>query len=183
MVAMVALLHGVNVGGRGMLAMATLRDVVGACGYEGARTYVQSGNVVFRSSQRSASSVAKRLEAALADATALRPAVMVRTRDQLAEVVERNPFLDRTTDPKALHVVFLPSGTRASLGSLDRKAYAPEDAQAIGHELYLFCPNGVGRSKLTADLARQKGGPGTMRNWRTVTKLLELADEVAASSS
>ena len=97
------------------------------------------------------------------------PAVMVRTRSQLAKVVRDNPFLARGEDAGHQHVLFTEGPAKAAVAGLDLPSYAPEEAIAVGHELYLFLPNGVGRSKLAVDVGRQKGVVGTMRNWRTVT--------------
>jgi len=176
---MVALVRGVNVGGRTKLAMTDLREAAAACGYEHVRTYIQSGNLVFSTSDRSTAAVAGRLRKALAGSTGLDPAVVVRTVAQLRAVVERNPYVGRGEDPAHLHVVFTSGTAKASLGSVDLARYVPEEAAAVGQQLYLFLPSGLGRSKLAADLARQKGPPGTTRNWRTVTKLVAMADETA----
>lgn len=180
---MVALLRGVNVRGRGKLAMADLRTVVESCGPTDVRTYVQSGNVVFETTERSGHAVADQLATALADQTDTSPAVVVRTRAQLATVVEGNPFLDRDDDPTHHHVVFMGGTQPASVGSLDLEQFAPEDAAAVSQELYLYLPTGMARSKLAVALGRQGGdggsAQGTARNWRTVTKLLDLADDLS----
>lgn len=181
-VPLVALLRGVNVGGKNKIAMSALKEIVADCGYEGARTYVQSGNVVFLASV-TPETAAKRLKAAIADALSITPDVIVRSRDELADVVAHNPYADRSADPTHVHVGFMPGSTKASLDGFDADRYAPEEARAIGRELFLYCPHGLGRSKLAEDLGRRKGPAGTMRNWRTVTKLLELADEVAADAA
>lgn len=175
---MVALLRGVNVGGRSTLPMATLREIAERCGYARVRTYIQSGNVVF-TARGSEVTVGRELAAAIAAATDLSPSVAVRTAQQLGSVVERNPLARRGADPSHLHVVFLPSGPAATLGSLDVASYEPEEVVASGHELYLSLPGGVGRSRLAADLARGAAKTGTMRNWRTVGKLVELLAEPA----
>lgn len=175
---MVALLRGVNVGGRSNLAMAQLRDAAESCGFERVRTYIQSGNVVFASAEGDTDSVAEVLHGAIADRTSVSPDVMVRTRDELARLVAENPFVARGEDPAHLHVVFTDGPAQPALGSLDRASYAPEEAAAVGRQLYLFLPGGMGRSKLAADLGRQKRPRGTARNWRTVTKLLAMADEL-----
>jgi uncharacterized protein (DUF1697 family) len=175
---MVALLRGVNVGGRSKLVMAHLREIAESCGYERVRTYIQSGNLVFASAEPDTDAVAEVLRAAIAEQTSVSPDVMVQTRDELARVVVENPFLARGDDPAHMHVVFTNGPARPALGSLDLDSYAPEAAAAVGRQLYLFLPGGMGRSKLAADLARQKGPSGTARNWRTVTKLLALADEL-----
>lgn len=178
MTVMVVLVRGINVGGRSKLAMADLRAVAEGCGFEQVRTYIQSGNLVCTTSQRSSKAVAEQLQAALAASTELQPAVMARTRDELAAAIEDNPFLRRGEDPAHLHVTFLGTGETASLGAVDVAAYAPEEAAVVGAQLYLFLPNGLGRSKLAVDLAKLKGPPGTTRNWRTTTKMLALADEL-----
>jgi len=178
---MVALLRGVNVGGRTKLAMADLRAVAQDLGYDDVRTYIQSGNLVFSTTERSAGAVAKELAAALAKATSVQPEVVARTRAQMAKVVDGNPYLERGEDPAHLHVVFMTAaGSKVKLPDLG--AFAPEEAAAVGAQRYLFLPGGMGTSKLAAALGRQKGAVGTARSWRTVTKLLDLADEVAGSS-
>jgi len=172
---MVVLVRGINVGGRSKLAMADLRAIAEGCGFEDVRTYIQSGNLVCSTSEKSSAAVAATLEKALAEETELKPAVMARTADEWAAAVDANPFLRRGEDPAHLHVTFLATGEKASLGDLDVAAYAPEEAAVAGAELYLFLPGGMGRSKLAGDLAKRKGPPGTTRNWRTTLKLLEMA--------
>ncbi len=176
---MVVLLRGVNVGGKAKLAMADLRGIAEDLGYDDVATYVQSGNLVFGCRARTTTPVARRVREALADATGLDIEVIVRTRDELREVVAANPFLDRTDEYKQLHVVFGAAAAKPSLQGLDAAKYAPEEAAAVGRELYLYLPSGIGRSKLAADLARKAGPTGTARNWRTVTTLLEMAEERA----
>jgi uncharacterized protein (DUF1697 family) len=179
MTVMVVLLRGINVGGRSKLAMADLREIAEGCGFEQVRTYIQSGNLVCTTSQRSSAAVAKALEAALAASTELKPKVMARTRDELAAAIDANPFLRRGEDPAHLHLTFLGGGEKATLGDLDIASYAPEEAAVDGAHLYMFLPNGLGRSKLAGDLAKRKEPQGTTRNWRTTTKLLAMADELS----
>jgi uncharacterized protein (DUF1697 family) len=175
---MVALLRGVNVGGKTTLSMAELRKIVEECGYADVRTYIQSGNVVLRAAGESPGDVCSRLRRALADATGREIDVTVRTRDELDAVVGANPYLDRTEEPTHLHVVFAEASLEDSLDGFDLDGYAPEEASASGRELYLFLPNGMGRSKLAGDLARLDGARGPARTWRPVTKLLAIADEL-----
>ena len=179
MTVMVVLVRGINVGGRSKLAMADLRSIAEGCGFEQVRTYIQSGNLVCSTPERSSAAVAGTLRDALAAATDLQPAVMARSRDEMAAAIDENPFLQRGEDLAHLHVTFLGTGEQASLGTLDVAAYAPEEAAVVGAQLYMFLPEGLGRSKLAGDLARLKGPPGTTRNWRTTAKLLELADEIS----
>ncbi len=179
MAVMVALLRGVNVGGKSKLAMADLRNAAATCGYERVRTYIQSGNLVFVAPSPSTQAVAERLRETIAEVTDVQPDVIVRTRDELASVVDENPYVRRGEDTAHLHVVFMSGTADASLGPIDLAGYAPEEASAVGRQLYLFLPSGMGRSKLAADLARREGPSGTTRNWRTVTTLLEMAKEVS----
>jgi uncharacterized protein (DUF1697 family) len=175
---MVALLRGVNVGGHGQLPMADLRAMAEALGYDDVTTYVQSGNLVL-STSHGAARVARELAAAIEAGSSVAPAVVVRTRSQLAEVVRDSPFLARGADEAHLHVLFADGPASRCTKALDLHSYAPEEAIAVGRELHLHLPNGVGRSKLAEAIGRQKGVVATMRSWRTVTKLLALADEAA----
>ena len=183
MVVMVALLRGVNVGGRGKLAMADLRATASALGHHHVRTYIQSGNLVFASTEPDPEAVAEELRAALERVMGAAPAVVVRTHADMVDVVERNPFATR--DVAHLHVAFATGIGDASLALGDLESYAPEEAVASGRETFLYLPGGMGRSRLAADLGRRGlSGPGrdaTVRNWRTVTKLLEMAEETARS--
>jgi uncharacterized protein (DUF1697 family) len=176
---LVALVRGINVGGKSKLAMTDLRGAAEACGLEDVRTYIQSGNLVaVDPRRRKTSAVASALRGAIAAAGAVDPAVFVRTRKELAAVVAKSPFLARGVDPDHLHVVFVDGKAASALRGFDLAAYAPEEAIAVGSEIHFLLPGGVGRSKLTGDLLRRgAAGEGTMRNWRTVTKLLAMADE------
>ena len=176
---MVALLRGINVGGSGILPMARLREIATSVGFTEVRTYIQSGNVVFAGRQRSTDAAAVALRSAIVSSTGLDPQVIVRTRDELAAVVDANPFLQRGDDPDHLHVMFLDEDAEALIEGLDLRSRLPEEAIAIGRELYLQLPAGMGRSKLATDLARRLGSTGTVRNWRTVTTLLGMARELA----
>jgi uncharacterized protein (DUF1697 family) len=175
---MVALLRGINVGGHGKLPMADLRTIAEELGYGDVATYIQSGNLVLSTSD-GAARVARDLAAAIEAGSSVAPAVLVRTQSQLAKVVRDSPFLARGEEDANLHVLFTDGPARGAVQALDLDRYAPEEAIAVGKELHLLFPNGVGRSKLAVDLGRQKGTVGTMRNWRTVTKLLAMADEAA----
>jgi uncharacterized protein (DUF1697 family) len=176
---MLALVRGVNVGGKKKLAMADLRQIAEECGFEEVRTYIQSGNAVFRVKGMRTGTVAERLRAGIADRAGLAVDVVVRTRDELAAVVDDNPYVARGEDPAHLHAVFLIEPASDPLGALDLDAYSPEEASAAGSHVYLFLPNGMGRSKLAVDLGRLEQARGTARNWRTVTTLLDMADDLA----
>lgn len=178
MAVVAVLLRGINVGGKGKLPMAQLRELATAAGMQEVRTYIQSGNLVGVAPSGSTSALATRLRKEIAAATPLDPEVIVRTQGELAKVIDGNPFVARGEDPKHLHVTFLSSPAERVLTGHDPAAWAPEEVVAIGRELHLLLPDGIGRSKLAAALARRADG-GTTRNWRTVTTLLEMAGELA----
>jgi uncharacterized protein (DUF1697 family) len=174
----IALLRGINLGSRNRIAMPALREGLENAGFDGVRTYVQSGNVVL-SSDAAPDDVAREIECVIRDAFGLDIAVVVRTRDELAEVVERNPLRDVAENPKRYQVSFLSEELGPGvLDKLNAVVAAPEQLVAIGRELYAWHPDGVARSKLWARLAGAGlGVTATARNWTTVTTLLEMADE------
>jgi uncharacterized protein (DUF1697 family) len=174
----IVLLRGVNVGSRNRVAMPALRELLTGAGFQDVRTYVQSGNVVL-SSDTSPERLARECERLIADGFGLEIDVVVRARDELAEVVRRDPLGDVATDPKRYQVSFLSAEPEpATVRELEALAAESERLVAIGRELYAWHPEGMGRSRLWARLAgRDLGVTATSRNWTTVRKLLEMADE------
>ena len=175
MTSYVVLLRGVNVGGRAKVSMAALRETCASVGCEEVATYIQSGNVVLRSAL-GADALRDRLASAIVDQLGVRPAVMVRTASEMADVIRHNPFTD--ADTATLHVGFLggpPSADAA--GRAMAIATPPEELAIRGAEVYLHLPNGLGRSKLAAAVINPRllGVPVTVRNWRTVSKLVEMS--------
>ena len=170
----VALLRGINVGGARSFKMADLKAAITDAGGADVATYIQSGNAVFDHANRSATKLQTELERAFARAAGFAVPVVLRTSDQIEKALAANPFPD--ADESHLHVTFFAGKVAATaLRGLDRDAFAPEEAAMAGKELYLRLPNGMGRSKLAAKLARLLPD-GTTRNWRTVTKLAAMAD-------
>ncbi|MFL5963028.1 MAG: DUF1697 domain-containing protein [Gaiellaceae bacterium] len=167
----IALLRGVNVGGNKRVEMARLRKLLEELGYRDVRTYVNSGNVVFSGPRRSE----KHLEQAIATALGFNVPVVLRSRDELADIVDANPLRDVATDP-AKHLVIFCAAEAST--NLDPTEFAPETFHVRGREVYLWAPGGIGTSPLAKVLATKSlGDKSTARNWRTVEKLLELADE------
>jgi uncharacterized protein (DUF1697 family) len=172
-------LYAVNLGSHNKVPMAWLRDALTDAGFGDVRTYLQSGNVALSAPRGSATDVSKRVAAVIKDGLGLDVAVTARTRSDLARVVERNPMPEHTGDPAKLHVSFL-DGTpdRKALAALDPGAFAPERFVVDGRDIYLWHPNGAGRSKLATFPWRKRiGVSGTARNWRTVLAVLALLDE------
>lgn len=168
-----ALLRGINVGGRS-LKMADLRDIVAEAGGTDVATYIQSGNVVLSHSSRSTGKLADLLASAIEDASGMEVAVIVRTAPEVDSVVDANPFPD--AGGTTLHVVFLAEEPPSdALDSLDLKSFAPEEVAVVGREVYLHLPDGMGRAELPKALEKL-GSPlrGTARNWNTVVKVQEM---------
>lgn len=174
----IALLRAVNVGGRNMVSMPRLREVLAADGFGDVRTYVQSGNVVARSAQRSAAAVEKRIGAVIEREFGLTVPVVVRSPAELAAAIEANPFPEAAVQrPKLLHVTFLAGDPDAAgVASIHRDDLTREVCRVEGRQLYLDYVDGVHGSKLTpAYFARRLGVEGTARNWRTALAVAELA--------
>jgi uncharacterized protein (DUF1697 family) len=180
----VALLRGINVGGRNRVAMAALREVVEGLGHTGVATYIQSGNVVFTSEEADPATLAAALERAIAGQLGVQPKVVVLTREQLVQVVADNPFPGED-NPRQVHALFwngpLDPEELAAVAAAQRQAKevgGRDEAKVVGTTLYLHTPDGYGRSELAARLTRIGGGrtAATARNWATVQKLLTMCD-------
>ena len=177
----VALLRGINVGGRNRVAMADLRQLTEALGHTEVATYIQSGNVLFTSPDADCGALADALEQAIARSLAVRPVVVVLSRADLAQVIADNPFPDEA-DPRCLHAVFrrqdLAPEAIAAVEAAQERARAKgsrDEAVPVGRALFLRTPDGLGRSELAAQLARSGAqADGTARNWATVTRLMAM---------
>jgi len=170
----VALLRGVNVGGHRRVPMADLRAGLAGAGLAGVRTYLQSGNVLFSGGPDDEGAAARLVGSVVADTCGVDTDVVVRTAAQLADVVARNPWPQRTSAPTLLHVLFLsavPGEVRASrVGEL-------EEVVPDGREVWVFYGAGAGQSRLRFDVP---GVVGTARNWTTVTTLAEMSAGAAS---
>jgi uncharacterized protein (DUF1697 family) len=175
----VVLLRGVNLAGRNRVSMPALREALEEADFSDVATYVQSGNVVL-TSRKAAKRVGTELERLLAERFDLDIRVIVRTRAELAAVVDRDPFAKIATDPRRYQVTFLESPIGADVvRKLEAVATDGERVKCVGREVYAWHPDGVGRSKLAVLLAgKGLGVTATARNWKTVTQLLALAEPV-----
>lgn len=173
----IALLRGVNVGGKNKLPMADLRDIFTAAGCAAVQTYIQSGNVVFEAKQDLAEQVPEIVTFSILERFGYDTAVVLRSSEELRQIAASNPF-DTSGDPRFLQVAFLVATPDAeALFRLDPERSPPDAFVARGCEVYLHYPNGVAGSKLTNDyLSMQLQTTSTMRNWRTVLTLLEMAE-------
>jgi uncharacterized protein (DUF1697 family) len=179
MAAYVALLRAVNVGSYGRMSMKDLQGWLADVGGTDITTYVQSGNVVFNADSSSPAGVAEALENRIAEACGLDVDVLVRTAKEIKKVATNNPFFKPGSDPRTLHVTFLAEKPdRDEVGALSAPP-GPDQFHIAGREIYLYLPNGIGRTKLNNAFFGKLRMPATTRNWNTVTKLVELSSELA----
>jgi uncharacterized protein (DUF1697 family) len=176
MATFVALLRGINVGGN-ILKMDRLRVLCAELGAKNARTYVQSGNVVFEA-QGTAPHWAQTLERKLAGESRLPVSVIVRTAEEMSAVLAGNPFLkEKGIDPARLAVTFLQQvPAKTALAALAALKIGSERFHCASKEIYLHCPDGFANAKLYS-LDKVLAQRTTTRNWNTVTKLCEMSAE------
>jgi len=174
----IALFRGINVGGNNPLPMHELRQVLEKNGGVDVRTYVQSGNAVFRSAVSSPADLATRIAAAVAKARGFEPRVLVLTRSELERAAADNPFPQADGNPASVHLFFLADRPKKpDLQALTSLKTKREDFALKGKTFYIHTPDGFGISKLGARAERLLGVDATARNWRTVTALIEMARE------
>jgi uncharacterized protein (DUF1697 family) len=185
----VALLRGINVGGRNKVPMTDLREVVTSLGHTEVTTYIQSGNVLFSTADTDTAKLATALESAVAERFGIWSSVIVLSRDELAEVLASNPYPEEQ-NPRLVHVVFLnaepPQDLLSRIAAAESAAAAKgsqDTIRAAGRALFLHTPDGYGNSELAQVVFRIVSAPGkqkkpdlaaTARNWATATKLLSL---------
>jgi uncharacterized protein (DUF1697 family) len=172
----IALLRGINLGSRNRVSMPDLRAALEAAGYEDVATLVQSGNIVLTSTKKP-KTLEREISELVLDEFGVESATVVRTRDELAEVIERNPIPDGPSVPKLFQVTFFSGEPDAErVAELAAQDFGNERVEVIGREAYAWHPDGIQKSKLARELGKRLRADGTARNWNTVTKLLELAD-------
>ncbi|MFD8914881.1 DUF1697 domain-containing protein [Streptomyces sp. NPDC059575] len=173
-----ALLRGINVGGARKLPMADLRALLTGLGYDGVRTHLQSGQAVFSTEAREEAALEAELSKAIHEHFGFSVDVIVRDHAYLSAVADACPFPADELAPKQLHITYFSEPVTADrFAGIDPAAYLPEDFRLGDRCLYLYVPDGLGRSKLAEVLARPrvtKGLIATSRNWNTVRKLVEL---------
>lgn len=173
-----ALFRGINVGGKNLLPMKTLIEMFQTAGCDRVRTHIQSGNVLFAAIPTVAATLPGSIATRIEETFGYRVPLMLRTAEQLAEVVAANPFLTAGAPEAALHVMFLAGPPNPSrIEALDPGRSPPDEFLVRGQEIFLNLPNGMGRTKLlNAYFDGKLATISTARNWRTVTKLLELME-------
>lgn len=169
----IALLRGINVGGHNKIPMKELKQLLTDAGFADVRTYIQSGNLLFRSPNVE-SAVAEQIHRVIADNFRLRIPVVVRTAEEWADIAERRPFQGDEADESRWYVTFFDRSADAS--GLDPNRSPGDRFVIVGREAHLFLGRGAAETKLSHDwFEKQLGVTATARNWNTVQKLRELS--------
>jgi uncharacterized protein (DUF1697 family) len=183
MAVLISMLRGVNLGPHNRIKMDALRTLYESLKLEGSRTYVQSGNVVFRTKEKNNPQLAKKIQDAIQKKLGRCPDVILRTTGEMRKAITANPFPERVkTEPGKVLVTFLaekpPREAEANLANL--KGF-PEELHLKGRELFIYFPNGAGKSKLPwSAVNKLLKVTGTARNWNSVLAILEIAEEMEA---
>jgi len=173
----VSMLRGINVGPHKRMKMEKLRLSFEALGFEQVKTFIQSGNVVFRAKKISTSALSKKIEKQIADDFGFPVSVITRSAEELGAAIENNPFLKRPAiDHEKLHVMFLSEAPASEAGKkLEELTIAPDQCIGLGNEVYFYFPNGVSGSVLMKKpVDKILAVATTTRNWRTVNSLNQM---------
>jgi len=171
-----ALFRGINVGGNNILPMKDLVKILEGMGFKDVRIYIQSGNAVFRSASLKMDKTAKEIGLSISKSHGFVPKVIILEISELKQAIDKNPF--QTSEGKALHFFFLESQPKnPDLKALTDVKTKSEEFKLVHDIFYLFAPDGIGRSKLANIVEKKLGVPATGRNWNTISKLIELAEQ------
>lgn len=174
----IAMLRGINVSGQKIIKMEHLRASFETLGFRGVETYVQSGNVIFETAKNSSESLSRKIGERILRDFGFPVSIVLKTSKNLEKVIQGNPFArKKTIDPSKLHVTFLSEPpSRSALRRLQVLSAEPDQFRLAGQEIYLYCPDGYGRTKLSnSAFERILSVAATTRNWRTLNKLFEMA--------
>jgi uncharacterized protein (DUF1697 family) len=176
----IALFRAINVGGKNSLPMKELIAVLEDLGARNAKTYIQSGNAVFVSPEKDTLQLSNKIRSEIKKRRGFEPHVLLLELEDIERVIRKNPFPEAATDPTTLHAGFLASvPEKPNLKTLESLRSESERFQLIDKVFYLHAPEGIGRSKLAANAEKLLGAPMTDRNWRTVCKIREMAQELS----
>ena len=172
----IALFRGINVGGNNILPMKDLVNILEGMGFKDVKTYIQSGNIVFKSDPIKTKTISKEISGKILKKFGFEPTVILLEKDELKKIADKSPF--KASEGKTLHIFFLESEPRnPDLKALNEVKSTTEEFKLLKNVFYLYAPDGIGRSKLAAVVEKKLGVPSTGRNWNTVSKLIELAEQ------
>ncbi len=171
----ISMLRGINVSGQKKIKMEELKKLYKSLGFFDVQTYIQSGNVIFKSPEKDVSKLASRIRQGIKQISGFDVSVIIRTKDELEELIKNNPFTQK--DASKLHVTFLSAvPTSVPVDEISKVKDKAEEFFIGDRAVYLFCPNGYGRSKLSNTLFEKKLKlSATTRNWETVKALFNMA--------
>lgn len=174
-----SVLRGINISGQKKIKMADLKSLYESLGFQNVVTYIQSGNVIFDTNSKDKSELKAKIEKVIEEEYKFHVPVEIRTHREIADIIDNNPLdpVDPQKNGTKVLVTFLSSQpTDARVSDLQHHVAAPEQLFVMGKEVYLYCPNGYGKSKLSNTFLEKKLGVGaTTRNWKSVLKLYELS--------
>jgi uncharacterized protein (DUF1697 family) len=172
----IALFRGINVGGRNKLRMADLKAVLETLPLQEIQTYIQSGNVVFQTEEADRRGLAIRITEAIQAEFGFSPELLILSKEEFSAALRNNPFPEAEAEPKTLHLYFLANQPQnPDFNTLNRLRADSEGYRLIDKTFYLHAPDGIGRSKLAAQVEKSLGVNATARNWRTASKIAEIA--------
>ena len=175
----IALLRGINVGGNNILPMRNLVELLESLGLSQVKTYIQSGNVVFQSESKNSAELANQISTAIGKSFGFMPQVMILEMKVFQEAITSNPFPEGESEPKTLHLFFLADVPQnPDLEMLESLKSNSEQFMLTNSVFYLYAPDGIGRSKLAAKVEKALGVAVTARNWRSVSKIMALAEQL-----
>lgn len=172
----IALLRGINVGGKNKLPMRELVNSLERMGLQNVKTYIQSGNVIFRSSPNQETEISGQISREIQKSYGFTPHTMVVSLDEFRKAIDNNPFGAAVSEPQTLHLYFLETEpTNPDMEKLEKIKQDRERYSLKGKVFYLHAPDGIGRSKLATRVERALGAVATARNWRTVNQIYQIA--------
>jgi len=181
MPAYIAMLRGINVSGQKIVKMDHLRELCTGLGFRNIETYVQSGNIVFQTPMENPATVSKRIGETIHDSLGFDTTVIIRTAEKMRDVITNNPFLkEKDIDSSKLHITFLSeTAQKASLKNLETLSLGLDRFYAAPHEIYLYCPRGYGRTKLSNNAVEKAlSVRATTRNWKTTNTLFGMVSKL-----
>ncbi len=181
MAAYIAMLRGVNVAGHNTIKMEVLRGLCQGLGFQNVETYVQSGNIVFQAATENPAGLSKRIGETILQSCGFDTPIIVRTSKEMRNVIANNSFLkEKGVDSSKLHVTFLSeTAQRGLVKKLETLATSPDRFHAASHEIYLYCPGGYGKTKLSnSAVEKALSVRATTRNWKTTNTLFEMVSKL-----
>ena len=171
----IALFRGINVGGNNILPMKDLRVLLEELGAAKVKTYIQSGNAIFRHESEDTPQLSSKIGAAIKESHGFEPRVLLLDWAEMEQAMVANPFPQAEAEPKTLHLYFLASVPQnPDLSRLDNLKKDNEQFKLIDQVFYLYAPDGIGRSKVAERAEKALGVAATARNWRTVCKIRDM---------